>query len=75
MKREAEQLKQGTWQTEQDHQRMQDHINSKNDWHQYYEHEISKALNMPLFSRKPNSRGSVLSGLAPISTKSERPQQ
>ncbi len=52
---------------------MQDQINSKNDWHQYYEYEISKALNMPLFSKKPTSRGSVLSGIAPLSTKSERP--
>ena len=52
MRSEAESIKHGSRQHEKDLLRITDHINSKNDWHSYYESELSKALNMPIFNKK-----------------------
>ncbi|CDW76695.1 UNKNOWN [Stylonychia lemnae] len=55
LRTEASKIKSDTRQTEQDLQRIQDHITNKNDWHSYYEQELSRALNMPIF--KKNQQG------------------
>lgn len=59
LRSEAASIKQGTRATEKDLQRIQDHINSKNDWHSYYEQEFSKALNMPLFNKNRQQQRQV----------------